>query len=40
MKDALMQKEWIGAMNSEIDSLYDNDIWDLVELPKSQCSRK
>ena len=36
MKDALMQKEWIGAMSSEMDSLHDNDVWDLVELPKGQ----
>ena len=36
VKDALMQKEWIDAMNSEMDSLHDNDVWDLVELPKDQ----
>ena len=37
VKDALMQKEWIGAMSSEMDSLHDNDVWDLVvELPKGQ----
>ena len=36
MKDVLMQKEWIGAMSSEMDSLHDNDVWDLVELPKGQ----
>ena len=36
VKDALMQKEWIGAMSSEMDSLYDNDVWNLVELPKGQ----
>ena len=36
VKDAWMQKEWIGAMNSEMDSLHDNDVWDLVELPKGQ----
>ena len=36
MKNALMQKEWIGAMNSEMDSLHDNDVWDSVELPKGQ----
>ena len=35
MKDAL-QKEWIDAMNSEIDYLHDNDVWDLVEFPNSQ----
>ena len=40
MKDALMQKEWIGAMNSEMDSLHDNDVWDLVEFPNGQSSRK
>ena len=32
----MAQKEWIGAMNSEMDSLYDNDVWDLIELPKGQ----
>ena len=36
VKDALMQKEWIDAMNLEMDSLHDNDVWDLVELPKGQ----
>ena len=23
-------------MSSEMDSLHDNDVWDLVELPKGQ----
>ena len=36
VKDASMQKEWIGAMSSEMDSLDDNDVWDVVELPKGQ----
>ena len=36
MKDALMQKEWIGAMSSVMVSLHENDVWDLVELPKGQ----
>ena len=36
MKDALMQKEWIDAMNSEIDSLHNNYVWHLIELSKYQ----
>ena len=36
VKDALMQKEWIDAMNLEMDSLHDHNVWDLVELPKGQ----
>ena len=35
VKGAVMQ-EWIGAMNSEMNSLHDNDVCDLVELPKGQ----
>ena len=33
---SLMQKEWIDAMNSEMDSLLDNDVWDIAELPKGK----
>ena len=27
-------QEWIDAMNKEIKSMKDNDIWDLVPLPE------
>jgi len=27
-------KKWIGAMEEEIKSMRDNDVWDLVELPE------
>ena len=27
-------QRWINAMNEEIKSMSDNDIWDLVPLPK------
>ena len=26
-------KEWLGAMKSEMDSMYENQVWDLVDLP-------
>lgn len=26
--------KWIDAMNEEMKSMYDNDVWELVELPK------
>ena len=27
-------KQWLGAMQSEMDSMYDNQVWDLVDLPE------
>jgi len=33
MKSSKSQK-WIGAMEEELKSMRDNDIWDLVELPE------
>ena len=27
-------QEWIDAMNEEIKGMKDNDVWDLVPLPK------
>jgi len=27
-------QKWIGAMEEEIKSMRDNDVWDLVELPE------
>jgi Reverse transcriptase (RNA-dependent DNA polymerase) len=26
--------EWLGAMQSEIQSMYDNQVWNLVDLPE------
>jgi Reverse transcriptase (RNA-dependent DNA polymerase) len=26
--------EWLGAMRSEIKSMYDNQVWNLVDLPE------
>ena len=28
--------KWIQAMQKEMESLYDNDVWDLVELPPNR----
>ena len=28
--------KWIKAMNEEVKSMYDNKIWELVELPEGQ----
>ena len=33
MKSSKSQK-WIAAMEEEIKSMRDNDVWDLVELPE------
>ena len=29
-------KKWIYAMNEEINFIKDNDVWDLVPLPKGE----
>ena len=34
--DALNSPEWFDAMEAEIDSLRDHDVWELVELPEGQ----
>ncbi|KAK9140604.1 hypothetical protein Scep_010285 [Stephania cephalantha] len=26
--------KWLSAMNSEMQSMYDNQVWNLVDLPK------
>ena len=36
VNDALTRQEWIDTMNTEMDSLHDNDVWDLVELPTGE----
>ena len=36
VSDALTNHEWADAMEAEIDSLHDNDVWELVELPKDR----
>ena len=28
------KQKWLDAMNSEMDSMYDNQVWNLVDLPK------
>ena len=28
------KEKWIDAMEKEMESLYTNEVWDLVELPK------
>ena len=27
-------EKWLGAMRSEMDSMYENQVWDLVDLPE------
>ena len=34
------KNKWMGAMAEEIESLYKNQIWDLVELPERERKRK
>ena len=34
--DALTTREWIDAMQTEIDSLYDSGVWDLIPLPEGR----
>ena len=34
--DSPDKQHWMNAMENEMDSLYDNDVWDLVELPKDR----
>ncbi|GKF25122.1 ribonuclease H-like domain-containing protein, partial [Tanacetum coccineum] len=35
-EEAAKHQPWIDAMNSEMDALYRNNDWDLVELPKGR----
>lgn len=35
-EDALNQKEWKLAMNSEMESMNEHKVWELVELPKNK----
>ncbi|GJT93171.1 ribonuclease H-like domain-containing protein [Tanacetum coccineum] len=35
-EEAAKHQPWIDAMNSEMDALYKNNTWDLVELPKGR----
>ena len=34
VSDGLTNHEWVDAMKAEIDSLHENDVWELVKLPK------
>ena len=39
LKEALASPDkakWMKAMEKEMESLYENDVWDLVELPNGQ----
>jgi hypothetical protein len=29
-------QKWIDVMNEELKSMYDNDVWDIVPLPKDK----
>ena len=31
---SLESEEWLGAMGSEIESMYTNEVWTLVDAPK------
>ena len=32
------KEQWEAAMKAEMDSIYSNDVWDLVELPEGRKS--
>ena len=36
VSDAITNQEWADAMKAEIDSLHDNRVWDLVQLPEGR----
>ena len=36
VSDALTNQEWVDAMKAEIDSLHDNSVWELVQLPEGR----
>ena len=36
VNDALATQEWMDAMRLEIDSLHENHVWEVVELPKGR----
>ena len=36
VNDALTNQEWVDAMKAEIDSLHDNSVWELVQLPEGR----
>jgi hypothetical protein len=35
-EDAIKEEHWINAMNDEMESIEENDTWDLVDLPKEK----
>ncbi|GKA69706.1 ribonuclease H-like domain-containing protein [Tanacetum coccineum] len=35
-EDAAFDKNWVQAMNEEMNALYENNTWDLVELPRNR----
>ena len=36
VSDALTNHEWADTIKAEIDSLHENDVWELVELTKDR----
>ena len=34
VSDVLTNQEWVDAMKAEIDSLHNNSVWELVQLPE------
>ena len=34
VKQCINSKKWINAMKDKMKSMKDNDVWDLVKLPK------
>ena len=36
VSDALTNQDWVDAMKGEIDSLHDNSVWELVQLPEGR----
>ena len=37
-EEVVKEKEWVDAMNEEMDSIERNDTWDLVDLPTRKLS--
>ncbi|GKC15825.1 ribonuclease H-like domain-containing protein, partial [Tanacetum coccineum] len=35
-EEAALDKNWVQAMNEEMQALYENNTWDLVELPRNR----
>nr|GFC94076.1 putative reverse transcriptase, RNA-dependent DNA polymerase, Gag-polypeptide of LTR copia-type [Tanacetum cinerariifolium] len=35
-EEAALDKNWVQAMNEEMEALHENNSWDLIELPKNR----